>query len=129
MNKKFFIILLFFLFLCSCAKNPQNKVFIKDNSLQIEKDKLETNSKKISKVWFENFDFADYKRKLKKMSWDEIPNDQKLDKNLIHLINERCLNYLHYSPEIIDTCNELNSLTNNNKKNFSNISKSIFLLG
>ena len=57
------------------------------------------------------------------MSWDEIPNDQKLDKNLIHLINERCLNYLHYFPEIIDTCNELNSLTNNNKKFFKYFKK------
>ena len=57
MNKKFFTILLLFLVLCSCAKNPQKKVFTKDNSYQIEKDKITTNSKKISKVWFENFDF------------------------------------------------------------------------
>ena len=110
MNKKFFTILLFFFVLCSCAKNPQKKVFIKDNSYQIEKDKITTSSKKISKVWFENFDFTDYKKKLKKMSWDEIPNDQNLDKNLINLINERCLNYVHYFPQITNTCDELNSL-------------------
>ena len=115
MNKKFFTILLFFFVLCSCAKNPQKKIFIKDNSYQLENEKIESSYKKISKVWFENFDFANYKKKLIKMSWDEIPNDQQLDRNLAKLINERCLNYIHYFPKIKDTCKELNSHTNNNK--------------
>ena len=116
MNEKFFTILLFFLVLCSCAKDPQKKVFIKNKSYQIEKDKIATNAKKISKVWFDNFDFPNYKKKLKKMSWDELPNDQKLSKNLVNLINERCLNYLHYFPQITNTCDQLNSLVKNKKK-------------
>ena len=66
MNKKFFTILLFFLVLCSCAKDPQKKVFIKNKSYQIEKDKIATSSKKISKVWFKNFDFLNYKKNLRK---------------------------------------------------------------
>ena len=49
MNKKFFTILLLFFVLCSCAKNPQKKVFTKDNSYQIEKDKITTSSKKLVK--------------------------------------------------------------------------------
>ena len=118
MKEKLFTILLFLLILCSCAKNPQKKVFIKDNFHQFEKDKIGTSPKKISKFWFDNFDFTDYKTKLKQMSWDEIPSDQKLDKNLAKLINERCLNYLHYFPKIINTCAELNSLTSNKKKFF-----------
>ena len=123
MNKKFFTILLLFLVLCSCAKNPQKKVFTKDNSYQIEKDKITTSSKKISKVWFENFDLTSYKKKLKKMSWDEIPNDQNVDKNLISLINERCLHYVHYFPQITNTCDKLNSLKNNKKKFFNHFKK------
>ena len=63
MNKKFFTILLFFLVLCSCAKDPQKKVFIKNKSYQIEKDKIATSTKKISKVWFENFDFTKLQKK------------------------------------------------------------------
>ena len=63
MNEKIFTILLFLLILCSCAKNPQKKVFIKDNSHQFEKDKIETSPKKISKTWFDNFDLTDYKKK------------------------------------------------------------------
>ena len=57
------------------------------------------------------------------MSWDEIPNDQKPGKNLAKLINERCLNYIHYFPKIINTCAELNSLTNNKKKFFKYFKK------
>ena len=49
MNKKFFTILLFFLVLCSCAKDPQKKVFIKNKSYQIEKDKIATSTKKLVK--------------------------------------------------------------------------------
>jgi len=123
MNKKFFTILLFFLVLCSCAKNPQKKVFTKDKSYQIEKNKIASGSKKISKVWFKNFDFTNYKKKLKKMSWDEIPNDQNLDKNLISLINERCLHYVYYFPKITNTCDKLNSLKNNKKKFFNHFKK------
>ena len=52
------------------------------------------------------------------MSWDEIPNDQKLDMNLAKLINERCINYLYYFPKIINTCAVLNSLKDNKKKFF-----------
>ena len=48
MNKKFSTILLLFFVLCSCAKNPQKKVFTKDNSYQIKKDKITTSSKQIS---------------------------------------------------------------------------------
>ena len=123
MKEKLFTILLFLLILCSCAKNPQKKVFIKDNTYQFEKDKIDTSPKKISKFWFDNFDFTDYKKKLKQMSWNEIPNDQKLDKNLAKLINERCLNYLHFFPKIIHTCTELNSLTSNKKKFFKYFKK------
>ena len=123
MKEKLLTILLFLLILCSCAKNPQKKVFIKDNSYQFEKEKIETSSKKISKIWFDNFDFTVYKKKLKEMSWDEIPNDQELDNNLAKLINERCLNYLHYFPKITNTCAELNSLRNNEKKFFEYFKK------
>ena len=49
MNKKFFTILLFFLVLCSCAKDPQKKVFIKNKSYQIEKDKMQQVPKKLVK--------------------------------------------------------------------------------
>ena len=52
------------------------------------------------------------------MSWLEIPNDQNLDENLIILINERCLHYVHYFPQITNTCDKLNSLKNNKKKIF-----------
>ena len=97
-EQKIFYYFTIFLVLCSCAKDPQKKVFIKQ-SYQIEKDKIATSSKKISKVWFENFDFL-LQKKLKKMSWDELPNDQKLDKNLINLINERCLNYFITSHKL-----------------------------
>ena len=123
MNEKFFTILLFFLVLCSCAKNPPKNILIKDNSYHIEKDKIGSSSKKISKVWFDNFNFNNYKKKLKKMSWNEIPNDQKLDKNLVTLINERCKNYVHYFPQITNTCDELDSLTNNKKKFFKHFKK------
>ena len=81
MNKKFFIILLFFLFLCSCAKNPQNKVFIKDNSLQIEKDKLETNSKKLVKFGLKILILLTIKENLKRchgMKYQMIKNLTKI---------------------------------------------------
>jgi membrane-bound lytic murein transglycosylase A len=123
MNEKFFSILLFFLILCSCAKNPQKKVLIKNNSYQVEKEEIKISSKKISKVWFKNFDFTSYKKKLIKTSWDEIPNDQKLDKNLMNLINERCLNYVHYFSQITKACDELNSLTDDKKKFFKYFKK------
>ena len=54
-EQKFFTILLFFLSFVVAQKDPQKKVFIKNKSYQIEKDKIATSTKKISKVWFKIF--------------------------------------------------------------------------